>query len=649
MGILMRIARAFLTMLIMASFGIAPWLIAHTVGLPSSPSRPAEHFDLPSTWRNPENAAANCLFVQATLAKAPCSYEQLIDSLSGTDMTLEKMQQTANQLGHRASVRRLTYAQLKASSAAPIVLIETNGVGSGAFVIFVGGDDQWVEYVDGPTLRWRRVPADSFYRWWSGHALVATPAAPVLPLVAKVMLVPFILLVGLQLYLRGRCRVTCASNSSLGLVLATVVSCTIVAANPNFLLAQAPTHPTTELAKQTTAPTMIPSDVQEHLLDNANLLNHITLVWEQSKTGPLVDRMVQEGIAGPERVRLVVQGDSVAETTTPLEPETRRAVQRRIVHAENFIVTASNPPTPEIPKSGLIVKQHMTSYTREQPHGRAIEGGYLEAAGFRVRGSPRELALHVRANLLRLASRGHVLSYQPSAGARGDFLRVLVESINERTEAANEISDDEMRKQLEEAGVAPAQIEKDLQNQRRERSLPAHSMYTFLLDPNRSHAVVGIEERNPQGKLLAKTTNVDFVEVVPGQLWLPRKATISEFDPDSPANQQRALVTTDFKLIDANTSTDPAAFQIAMQEPGMYVTEIDATGARTSYEVPASPVDLDAALAKARAEGRLLPPAKRRFGLWDVLTVVGMSLTVASLVGLLIMWRRRSSRGRPTS
>jgi hypothetical protein len=129
--------------------------------------------------RDPQNDAANCLYLQLRLLGYRDSYDVFHDKLpSGpASLTLKEMAAIGRRLGFRPLPVKMTVSELISARSPVILHFETHGVTAGHFMLFLWmyEDETTVALIDGAHVTFREMTRDQFRRSWTGYALIVRP------------------------------------------------------------------------------------------------------------------------------------------------------------------------------------------------------------------------------------------------------------------------------------------------------------------------------------------------------------------------------------------------------------------------------------------------------------------------------------------
>ena len=167
---------------------------------------------------------------------------------------------------------------------------------------------------------------------------------------------------------------------------------------------------------------------------------------------------------------------------------------------------------------------------------------------------------------------------------------------------------------------------------------PTGESVEFVLDRKREFAVRERLERSSDGSLLIHAKCGQFQRLRPkSDLWLPRRITVDRYQL-SVSNSQ-PLMTDVYTAKVSGHSIPDSTFSPHYDAPGTFVTDTTVPGVdRVSYQVPARPSDLDAAIEAAVERQQFSP--KSRFWRSKKFMLYG-NLGLCAVVGI-VWWLRRN-------
>lgn len=131
-------------------------------------------------YRRSGNDAANSLYIMSCLNGQRVRYDDSLGALgrSGHPTSLVDLRDAARHVGLQAVLYKCSIEDLAVLRAPFVAHLESNGVGTGSFVVLVRiNKDHSVYAIDAGTLMTLQLSGDDFRRQWSGYVLacVASP------------------------------------------------------------------------------------------------------------------------------------------------------------------------------------------------------------------------------------------------------------------------------------------------------------------------------------------------------------------------------------------------------------------------------------------------------------------------------------------
>jgi hypothetical protein len=224
-----------------------------------------------------------------------------------------------------------------------------------------------------------------------------------------------------------------------------------------------------------------------------------------------------ESMFRSERTRFVWQGSQFfMEQTNLSEPEGayRTATDGHVLYSLQV------PDTGRYPRA-------LTSLLRSRPHTLPGAYGHLGVSYLPSVGVSTSGAAHtpsVQPRIQRLIETGAVLTgvHMVRDGARVLPI-VTLRMIHETQARAQQLNLENVASQLRRGSGSEEQIQEHIENIRRQRQLPAMMDIQFTLDPELGYAVRRIDERYPDGTLVRRIENTDFMLIDERGIWLPRR------------------------------------------------------------------------------------------------------------------------------
>jgi hypothetical protein len=136
--------------------------------------------DQAAYFRDPENDAANCLYLQLRLLGYMESYETFRNQLPDKprSLSLASLANLGQKLGFPLVPVKMNMSELTKAGTPVIVYCEANGIGRGSFLLFLGVNENEtsVALINGAYVTREWMSRDQFRRNWTGYALIAHPS-----------------------------------------------------------------------------------------------------------------------------------------------------------------------------------------------------------------------------------------------------------------------------------------------------------------------------------------------------------------------------------------------------------------------------------------------------------------------------------------
>jgi hypothetical protein len=159
-----------------------PTALAHSTSAPSAGATS-------EMWRTREADGVNCLFLQMRLLGYPQTYQKFRNAIGD----IHEFQDIAS-LAHLAEHNGVDLVPVKLKSSEllrigyPVLVhVEPEGVNTGGFCLFLGGNDHLIELIEGSSVRRIEMERERFLRIWSGYALVPRPKSQAFPIALAII------------------------------------------------------------------------------------------------------------------------------------------------------------------------------------------------------------------------------------------------------------------------------------------------------------------------------------------------------------------------------------------------------------------------------------------------------------------------------
>jgi hypothetical protein len=292
---------------------------------------------------------------------------------------------------------------------------------------------------------------------------------------------------------------------------------------------------------------------------------------------------------------------------------------------------------------------------KDQPEAGYFSCGYFTAAGVRLPTRVQGLveAWRPQSELLALlAEGGQVEATGPIELDGRSLVRVQV-TAQDRTKIGPPIDLDSMEQQLRTSKLlSNEEIQRRLTAaQEAETAQPPVRRYDFYFDPKRGYAVHRLDTQDEAGRLLMRSECTEHEQLPGRDVWMPRRCRVEKYTfvglPDQYFGSP--LYVNQFRVSAFDLQPWPdERFELKYTTPGTSISdgtfpEVEGKEG-VSYEVPATPEQLDQVIKFARRRYQAQTNAEKRAGpTREMFLVINGVLVVAMAVYYVLRWRKARS------
>ena len=267
-----------------------------------------------------------------------------------------------------------------------------------------------------------------------------------------------------------------------------------------------------------------------------------------------------------------------------------------------FLTTGRIAPPMDGQVQTMYLKRPLSTYT-ENDEAQYLSTDLLDYMGVRLPVKVKDLKAKspVRSEILSLLEQGAtVQSVEETQHDGRRVIRLRIVAPDPQQSAAARADLNAVREELSHV-TDPAEVDRVLEDIKRQRAQPAMRTSLYYLDPAINYAIVRIEHRWEPDRPLSRTTMSEFEKLEGRDVHVPRKIVLESYNHDPvPPGVEPVPVQTRTTTVDAIDikPKPPATFAIAYNEPGTNVYVNDDQNKQKRFVV--------------KADGTLGEPERRR-------------------------------------